>query len=141
MSDNNVFLQLKGYFNINMMEVWERDFEWLRVRHLVKNALKKTALPDFQAVLFLIGVQELGRIPKNKFTKEEKTDLMHIAVCTLLEMKGYYEFLGRDHDGWPHWKELKAFEIKGEKDQEDYLIGLVIEYFKKYNEITPFKSE
>jgi hypothetical protein len=85
------------------MEDWERDFEWLRVRTIVKDALNKESLPDFQTVLFLIGVQELGRIPKNKFAKEEKVDLMHIAVCTLLEMKGFYEFVGRDQDGWPHW--------------------------------------
>ncbi|MCZ2101811.1 MAG: hypothetical protein LC107_09775 [Chitinophagales bacterium] len=122
------------------MESWERDFEWLRVRSIVKDALKRSSLPDFQAILFLIGVQELGRIPKNKFTKEEKTDLMHIAVCTLLEMKGYYEFLGRDQDGWPHWKEIKPFDIKGEQEQEAYLTDLIIEYFKKYNEITPFES-
>ena len=65
------------------MEIWERDFEFLRVRTLVKTALKKDTLPDLQTILFLIGVQELGRIPKTKFTKEEKRDLMHIAVCTL----------------------------------------------------------
>ena len=62
------------------MEYWERDFEWLKVRHIVKDAMKKDALPDLQTVLFLIGVQELGRIPKTKFTKEEKRDLMHVAV-------------------------------------------------------------
>jgi hypothetical protein len=50
------------------MEIWERDFEFLRVRTLVKTALKKDTLPDLQTILFLIGVQELGRIPKTKFT-------------------------------------------------------------------------
>ena len=123
------------------MEDWQRDFEWLRVRSIVKDALKRESLPDFQAVLFLIGVQELGRIPQKRFTKEEKTDLMHIAVCTLLEMKGYFEFAGRDQDGWPHWNEIKSFDIKGEKEQEVYLTALIIEYFKKYNEITPFESD
>lgn len=123
------------------MEDWERDFEWLRVRHIVKDALNKDSMPDFQAVLFLIGVQELGRIPKSKFTKEEKTDLMHIAVCTLLEIEGYYEFAGRDHDGWPHWNEVKPLGIKGDKEQEEYLTERIIEYFKRYNELTPFESE
>ncbi len=123
------------------MEDWERDFEWLRVRSIVKDTLKRESLPDFQAVLFLIGVQELGRIPQKRFTKEEKTDLMHVAVCTLLEMKGYFEFSGRDQDGWPHWNEIKPFDIKGEKEQELYLTDLIIEYFKKYNEITPFETD
>ena len=38
---------------------------------------------DTQAILFLIGVQELG-LGYREFTKQEKTDLLHIAVCTLL---------------------------------------------------------
>ncbi len=74
------------------MEVWEKEFEWLKVRHIVRDAMKKDTLPDLQTILFLIGVQELGRIPKEKFTKEEKRDLMHVAVCTLLEKDGYFEF-------------------------------------------------
>jgi hypothetical protein len=90
------------------MEIWERDFEFLRVRTLVKTALKKDTLPDLQTILFLIGVQELGRIPKTKFTKEEKRDLMHIAVCTLLENEGYFEFEGRDQDGWASLERKKA---------------------------------
>lgn len=34
---------------------------------------------DLNAVLFLIGVQELGK-GHRFFTKEEKQDLMHIAI-------------------------------------------------------------
>jgi hypothetical protein len=120
------------------MEVWEKDFEWLKVRHIVKDAMRKDQLPDLQTVLFLIGVQELGRIPKTKFTKEEKRDLMHVAVCTLLEPDGFFEFEGRDQDGWPHWKELQSFNIKGEQEQEHFLIIKIIEYFQKYNEVTAF---
>jgi hypothetical protein len=120
------------------LESWEIEFEWLKIRHIVKNAMKKDQLPDLQTVLFLIGVQELGRIPKVRFTKEEKQDLMHIAVCTLLETEGFMTFTGRDQDGWPHWQEIKPFTLKGIHEQEVYLIGRVIEYFRKYNEITPF---
>lgn len=120
------------------MEFWEKDFEWLKVRHIVKNAMNKETLPDLQTVLFLIGVQELGRIPKQKFSKEEKRDLMHVAVCTLLENDGFYTFVGRDQDGWPHWEEKKSFAVKGVKEQEDFLVKKVIEYFSKYNEVTSF---
>ncbi|MBK7633497.1 MAG: hypothetical protein WAT22_16565 [Saprospiraceae bacterium] len=120
------------------MEFWERDFEFLRVRTIVKNALKKDTLPDLQTILFLIGVQELGRIPKSKFTKEEKRDLMHIAVCTLMESEGYFEFEGRDQDGWPHWKEKTPFSLKGIDEQEAYLVGKIIEYFKNYNHLHTF---
>jgi hypothetical protein len=123
--------------NINM-EVWESDFEWLKVRHIVKDAMNKDSLPDLQTVLFLIGIQELGRISKQKFTKEEKQDLMHIAVCTLLEQDGYFEFVGRDQDGWPHWDEKKSFTLKGVNEQEAFLVVKVIDYFRKYNELTAF---
>jgi len=123
---------------LSKMEQWERDFEWLKIRHIVKNSMKKDSLADVQTVLFLIGVQELGRIPKHNFTKEEKQDLMHVAVCTLLEGDGYFEFEGRDQDGWPHWKSLKAFDIKGVDQQETLLIEKIIEYFNKYNELAQF---
>ena len=44
--------------------------------------------PDLEAILFLIGVQEFGDI-RPKFTKEQKQDLMHVAVCSLLSQSGY----------------------------------------------------
>ena len=60
-----------------------------------------------ETILFLIGVQELGHIRK-KFSKEEKQDLMHIAVCALFRQSGYYELQGMDKEGWPHFRQLKA---------------------------------
>jgi len=39
--------------------------------------------PDMEAILFLIGIQEFGQL-KEKFTKEQKQDLMHVAVCSYL---------------------------------------------------------
>lgn len=111
------------------MENWEQDFDWLRVRHLVKKIFKKDTLPDLNAILFLIGVQELGRWKKT-FTKEEKQDLMHIAVCRLLSYEGYYEFIGRDAEGWPHWKLTQAAPVKGLKAQEELLKKTVIRYFQ-----------
>ncbi len=115
------------------MEEWELDFEWLRVRHLIKDLFNRPQLPDLNAILFLIGIQELGRWGE-KFTKEEKQDLMHIAVCRLMSYDGYYEFNGRDEDGWPHWKELVPFTVKGVKEQEKYLKEKVIQYFNEWEE-------
>jgi len=74
------------------MDEWKLDFEWLRIRHIVKDAMDKKDLPDLQSILYLIGIQELGRWdPEKNFSKEEKQDLMHVAVCTLLEEDGYFE--------------------------------------------------
>lgn len=118
------------------MEFWELDFEWLKIRHFIKNAMNKDNLPDLQTVLFLIGIQELGRWPEGHFSKEEKKDLIHVAVCTLLEPEGYYEFKGRDQDGWPHWVEKKSFQIKGINEQEQLLIKCIISYFKLSDSFT-----
>ena len=54
-------------------------------------------------IIYLIGVQELGQ-GHRKFKKDEKVNLMHIAICKLLEPYGYYEFDFFDEDGWPHYK-------------------------------------
>ncbi|MFZ4545316.1 MAG: hypothetical protein ACOYOA_14790 [Saprospiraceae bacterium] len=110
------------------MEDWELDFEWLKVRHKIRDQMGRTEIPDLNAVLFLVGVQELGRV-QEKFTKEEKRDLMHIAVCRLLSYEGYYEFEGRDADGWPHYKQIAPFTTKGLEEQERLIKEKLIQYF------------
>ncbi|MEM9820180.1 MAG: hypothetical protein AAF985_03885 [Bacteroidota bacterium] len=117
--------------NTVSMEDWELDFEWLKVRHLVKDSMNRASLPDLNGVLFLVGIQELGRW-KAQFTKEEKQDLMHIAVCRLLSYDGYYEFVGRDDEGWPHYKALKSLKIKGVKVQERLLKEKLVQYFRDW---------
>lgn len=84
--------------------------------------------PSLNTMLFLIGIQELGA-GKKTYTKEEKQDLMHIAVCKLLSYSGYYELEFRDQDGWPHWKQLKPIPKLDLEKQEEWLQGLIIEYF------------
>ncbi len=110
------------------MEDWEIDFYWLKVQHYVQESLDKNSLPDLQAVLFLLGVQESG-IVKESYTKEEKEDLMHVAVCSLLEREGYFEFTGNDQDGWPHFKQIRGMDVEGVKNQEILLKQKVIQYF------------
>lgn len=110
------------------MEEWEVDFSWLKIRHFIKDKFNKQELPDLNAILFLIGLQELGQL-QSKFTKEEKQDLLHIAACRLLSEDGYYEFEGIDASGWPHWKQVKTFPIQGVKEQGEYLKKKVINYF------------
>ncbi len=82
---------------------------------------------DMQGILFLIGVQELGKGPA-KFRKDEKLNLMHIAVCRLLSSFGYYEFLGRDDQGWPHYENLKKLPALEGKEQESLMKEAIITY-------------
>lgn len=85
---------------------------------------------DLNSVLFLIGVQELGEGQKT-FSKEEKQDLMHIAICKVLSMSGYYELEGLDNEGWPHWKLIKKLPHFDLLEQERFLKMHVMEYFEK----------
>ena len=88
---------------------------------------------DLNGVLFLIGVQELGRGTKI-FSKEEKQDLMHIGICKVLSLSGYYTLEGLDKDGWPHWKLIKKLPHFDLLEQERLLKMHVMEYFEKeYN--------
>lgn len=83
---------------------------------------------DLQDVLYLIGVQELGQ-GFRKFRKDEKMDLMHVAVCTVLVPQGFYAFLGRDEEGWPHFEE-KVPLPQLEPGEQDVLIRRgILEYF------------
>ena len=110
------------------LEAWEIDFKWLKVRHFIKDSFAKDQLPDLNAILFIIGIQELGFV-KEKFSKEEKQDLMHIAVCKLLSFDGIYGFKGMDADGWPHFELLQPMKVKGVKQQEALLKEKIIQYF------------
>ena len=84
---------------------------------------------DEQAILFLIGVQELGK-GKQKFSKNEKLDVMHIAICTLLTPYGYYEYEGLDVDGWPHWKVNEKLPPLKPMQQQLLIKQAIVEYFK-----------
>jgi hypothetical protein len=88
--------------------------------------------PDVESVLFLIGIQELGDI-RPKFSKEQKQDLMHIAICTVLSPSGFYELSGVDEDGWPHFRQLKAMPEMNPIEQENFLKDHILLYFQNHN--------
>ena len=107
------------------------DFErrWLKLREKLKEIIGKKPA-DLNGVLYLIGLQELGQGTRT-FSKEEKQDLIHIAICKCLSLSGYYELVGSDEDGWPHWKLVKNpphFDIV---EQEKFLKIQVLEYFSE----------
>lgn len=85
---------------------------------------------DMQAVLFIIGMQELGHGPR-KLAKEQKVDVMHIAICTLLEPLGYYIFKGRDKDNWPHWENTGKLPHMTASEQNRLMQERIVEYFKR----------
>lgn len=100
---------------------------WALEAKLVDRFGKK---PDLEAVLFLIGMQETGFM-QDKISKEEKQDLMHVAVCTVLSQSGYYILEGTDPDHWPHFKQVKEIPALQLYDQENFLKDHVLLYFEK----------
>ena len=109
---NQILFTFATRFMENIVERW-RSVEALMLERFGK-------IPDLEGILYLVGINEVGVNPAGKFTKEQKQDLMHVAVCTLLSKEGYYEFTGRD--GWPHFKALLL--------QELLLKECVIKYFE-----------
>jgi hypothetical protein len=102
---------------------------WNLEAKLVERFGKK---PDLETILFLIGIQEFGQL-REKFTKEQKQDLMHIAVCSLLSQSGYYELEKKDEDGWPHFKQLKAMPDMSMIEQENFLKDHILLYFQSHD--------
>jgi len=106
------------------------ELRWKKVEAFLEDRFNK--LPDMEGILFLIGINELGKDPsRKKWTKEQKQDLMHIAVCKLLSQRGFYEFIGTDADGWPHYEEVMPVSVTGLQGQEQLLKECVIEYFEQ----------
>jgi hypothetical protein len=108
------------------MENFEQ--RWQQVEALMVERFGK--LPDMEGMLFLIGVNELGTLPSRKFSKEQKQDLIHVAVCTLLSQLGYYTFTDKDDEGWPHYTEVMKVPAEGLQNQEHLLKECMIRYFE-----------
>ena len=100
---------------------------WKLEEKLIQRFGKK---PDLEGVLFLIGIQELGQV-KEKFTKEQKQDLMHVAVCTVLASSGYFILDHTDEDGWPHFRQLREVPALPLPEQEAFLKDHVLLYFQE----------
>ena len=107
----------------------EFEIKWKALEDNLSQRFGK--VPDLQALLFLIGMNEVGFSEEKKFTKEQKQDLMHVATCVLLSQEDYYLFDHNDEEGWPHYvlsKELPDYNLE---QQEEWLKRLIITYFEQ----------
>ena len=103
--------------------------DWFELINALELILDKRPT-DLNAVLFLIGVQELG-LGAKEFSKEEKQDLMHIATCELLSFDGFYQFSHRDEQNWPHYDLIKPVPKEVIKFQVRLLRKNALIYFRK----------
>lgn len=113
------------------MQATEINKKWKDLQAVISENFD-TDIPDIKVMLFLIGVQELGKGP-GEFSKREKEELMHIATCRLFSSLGFYELEGADEQGWPHWKLVKAIPNYTLMEQEMIMKSLIIDYFEDQN--------
>lgn len=83
---------------------------------------------DLEAIIYLIGVQELGKVQK-RYKKDDKINLMHIAICRLLEPYGYYEFSHIDEEGWPHYTVKQELPPLKAGEQSVLMKEAIVHYF------------
>jgi len=90
---------------------------------------------ELDGIVYLVGVQELGDFHR-KFKKDEKVNLMHIAICRLLEPYGYYDFDFFDEDGWPHYTMKEQLPPLKAGEQSVLMKEALVNYFMEKEYIT-----
>jgi len=98
-----------------------------RVKEIIKTRFG--SYPSVTTALFIIGLQEIGMV-LDDLSKEEKQDVIHVAVCALMEMEGFYTRTGVDKDGWPHFEATEKIDEIDIDNQENFIKTLIIKYFK-----------
>lgn len=83
---------------------------------------------ELDAILYLIGVQELGQLHR-RFKKDDKVNLIHIAICKVLEPYGYYKFDFVDEQGWPHYKVTETLPHLRAGEQTVLMKEAIVNYF------------
>ena len=101
---------------------------WNSVVSILSNKFADGDTLDLDAIIYLIGVQELGKF-NSEFKKDEKVNLMHIAICRLLEPYGYYEFEYFDNDGWPHYIVKEELPPLKAGEQSVLMKDAIVNYF------------
>ena len=104
--------------------------QWEEVQNKVSEKFGGDEKMDLDAIIYLIGIQELGKGYK-KFSKDDKLNIMHISICKLLEPFGYYEFDYFDEDGWPHYKVLDELPTLKSGEQSVLMKEAVVMYFER----------
>ena len=106
----------------------EMKIRWEAVVGLLSQRFAEGERLELDAIIYLVGVQELGQIHRT-FKKDEKINLMHIAICRLLEPYGYYEFDYFDEEGWPHYKVLEPLPPLKSGEQSVLMKEAIVSYF------------
>lgn len=101
---------------------------WEQVVAFLSEKFAEGEVLDLDAIIYIIGIQELGKF-QQLFKKDEKINLMHIAICRLLEPYGYYEFDYFDHEGWPHYRAKETLPTLKAGEQTVLMKEAIVNYF------------
>jgi hypothetical protein len=106
---------------------YQFEREWLDTLRRVQERFDM-GQPDITAIIFLVGLQELQLFDQN-FKKDQKVEIMHIGICSLLVPMGYYKFMGRDEQGWPHFEKQEDLPLLNPAEQDRLMREAIIRYF------------
>ncbi|MFT5252428.1 MAG: hypothetical protein ACI87N_001437 [Flavobacteriales bacterium] len=101
---------------------------WEKLVSILSDQFSQGEDLDLDAIIYLIGVQELGQIHR-EFKKDEKLNLMHIAICRLLEPYGFYEFDFYDDERWPHYRVKEELPPLKAGEQSVLMKEAIVNYF------------
>ncbi len=101
---------------------------WEDVVTIISKRFADGEVLDLDAIIYIIGLQEFGKVDR-KFGKDDKINLMHIAICRLLEPFGFYEFDYFDEEGWPHYKILEKLPPLKAGEQSVLMKEAIVHYF------------
>ncbi|AWU44340.1 hypothetical protein [Blattabacterium punctulatus] len=110
-------------FNLN----WNKVILYIRNNFYIRGQINPIG------IIYLIGIQVLGK-GQNKFLKkEDKINILHIAICRILEPFGYYVFIGRDREGWPHYLLKKNYSFLKKEEKYFLIKKAIIRYMIEEN--------
>ena len=116
------------YLKIKMARDEELKKQWEKLVLLLSNQFADGDTLDLDAIIYIIGLQEKGNL-NTKYSKDDKLNLMHIAICRLLEPFGYYIFDYFDEEGWPHYKILEELPSLKAGEQSVLMKEAIVNYF------------
>ena len=101
---------------------------WEELIQLLSDTFSDAEAVEMEGVLYLIGLQELGKIHQ-QFKKDDNVNIIHIGICTVLEPFGYYRFDFYDDDGWPHFVLVEELPVLKPGEQAILMKEAIVDYF------------
>ncbi len=106
----------------------ELEERWAHVEAWVGKKFGRDA--SIEAILFLIGIQSLGRGYQPELVKEAKQDAIMEGTYCAFEMLGLYERIGLDERGHWIWERSVESIPKLPVEQQEKLLKLgIVRYF------------